>query len=313
MSFELSGLTAFTDEHKMDLIKESILKGRTVDLVTVQPGIKNSATINKISTSLILQAGACGWNASGTTSLTQRAITVSDIKINESICVNTLEDYYTSVMMNPGSYNESIPFEQIYSENKRDNIQAVIEDLIWRGDTDTGSGNLALADGLIKLFDADALLSPPVATTDTYTAATIATPSNAVDIIDAMVADVPENIIDADDLHIFCSYSFYRIYSKQLRDANLFHYTGAEDQGLEFSQMVPGTNVRLVAVKGLTGQDRLVLTQASNIVVGTDLLSDGEDFSIFYSKDNDEVRFLSKWKLGVNVAFLENVVYYQGV
>jgi hypothetical protein len=42
-------------------------------------------------------------------------------------------------------------------------------------------------------------------------------------------------------------------------------------------------------------------------------LSDAEDFKIFYSQDFDEVRFLAKWKLGIQVAYLEHVVYYVGV
>jgi hypothetical protein len=71
---------------------------------------------------------------------------------------------------------------------------------------------------------------------------------------------------------------------------------------------VPGTNVRITAVRGLNGSNKAYLTPASNIYVGTDLLSDSEDFKIWYSQDNDEVRFKSKFKLGVQVAFPEFVV-----
>lgn len=308
MSLNLDGLNKWTDEHAMDLIKESVLKGRTTDLIQVQGGIKHSATINRLSTDLTAQAGACGWDSDGSTTLDQRTITVSDIKINEAICLNDLEDYYTSVMMNPGSYNEDIPFEQLFAENKRDQIMALVEDLVWQGDTTDGSGNLALSDGFIELFD-----NGITASSDNYgTYSTSVSGADMITLVDDMISDIPEEVINNEDLHLFMSYADYRKYAKALRDENLFHYTGAENQGQDFSQMHPGTNVRVIAVRGLNGQDRMVLSPAANMYVGTDLLNDAEDFRIFYSQDNDEVRFLAKWKLGVQVAWLDQVVYYVG-
>lgn len=309
MALVLSGLNAYTNEFAMDLIKEAVLKGRTVDLITVQGGIKSSATINRLSTTINAAAGACGWSATGSTTLDQRTISVCDIKVNESICLNDLENYYTQVQMNPGSYNTDIPFEQLFAENKRDQIMALIEDLIWKGDTG-GSGNLSLCNGFKKLFDAGITASSPYY--GTYSTNATILKNEIIDKVDAAIAKINTDIIDTDDLHLFMSYADYRIYAAALRDANYFAYTGAENQGQDFSQIHPGTNVRVIAVRGLNGANRWVLAQASNLYVGTDLLSDAEDFKIFYSQDNDEVRFLAKWKLGVQVAYLDEVVYYVG-
>lgn len=309
MALNLNGLSAYTNEFALDLIKEAVLKGRTTDLVTVQGGIKSAATINRLSTLITAQAGACGWNATGSTTLDQRTITVCDIKINESICLNDLEAYYTQVQMNPGSYNTDIPFEQLFAENKRDQIMALIEDLIWKGNTVSGSGNLALCNGLKALFDAG-ITASNTAQYGTYSNSALST--EIISKVDKMITQINTNVIDAEDLHIFMSYADFRTYAKALRDANLFHYTGAENQGGDFTLMVPGTNVRVIAVRGLNGANRWALTPASNIYVGTDLMSDAEDFRIFYSQDNDEVRFLAKWKLGVQVAYLEHVVWYVG-
>jgi len=304
MSLNVSGLSVYTDENKMELIKKSLLEGRTMEFITVQPDIKSSATINIIDSTLVGQAGSCGFNPDGTTALTQRAISVAPIKVNESICLDTLEAYYTQKMMNPGSYNESIPFEQIYAEEKAGKISAMIEDIIWKGDT-TLTGNLSLADGLLKVIDAEGtVIDGNVGSETAITAA------NVIDIVDGMVGVVPTDIINKDDLVLFLGYDTYRTYAKALRDANLFAYTGAENQGGDFIQMVPGTNVKVVAVRGLNGTNRMLLSTSSNIYVGVDLLSDSEDFKIFYSNDNDEVRFISKFKLGVQVAFPEFCVEY---
>ena len=306
MALNVSSLTKYTDETSGALIKEAVLKGRTVATVTVQGGIKHKETINTIASGLTAQAGACGWNAAGTTILDQRTIEVHPVKVNESICLNDLEDYYTSTMMNPGSYSEDIPFEEIFADNKKEKIQSLIEDLIWRGDIAGGSGNLALANGLVLLLDTDM----DAAYEGAYTVATFG--DNAIDIVDEMIGKLNEEVIDKEDLTLFMSYANYRTYAKALRDANLFAYSGAESQGQSFSQVHPGTNVIVMSTKGLKGTNRLVLSPASNVVVGTDLLNDSEDFKIFYSQDNDEVRFLAKFKVGVQVQFIDYVVYFTG-
>ena len=305
MGLDVSGLSVYTDENKLDLIKKSILEGRTLNYITVQPDIKTSATINIIDSTLVGQAGSCGFNSDGTTVLSQRTIGVAPIKVNESICVDTLESYYTQKMMNAGSYNESIPFEQIYAEDKAEKIADMLESIVWKGDI-LGAGNLALADGLLKVIDAEAGVVD--GNSGAVTAATGVTAANIIDVVDGMVRAVPADIIDADDLVLFMGYDSYRTYAKALRDANLFAYDGSE--GKDFSQMVPGTNVKVIAVKGLNGTARMILSRTANLYVGTDLLNDAEQFSIFYSKDNDEVRFVAKLKIGTQVAFPEFIVEF---
>jgi hypothetical protein len=301
MAFDLSGLAQWTDENKMDLIRASILKGRTVDIIQVQGGIKHSATINLMNSPVTGQAGACGFNPLGDTELTQRAIEVCDLKVNEAFCLNDLEKYWVSTKMNPGSYNEALPFEQLFSEEKRDQLGALIEDLFWKGDTLAG-GNLALCDGMIKLLEGEG----SVVTIPTTAALTS---SNIIDVVDEMIASIPEDVIDAGDLKLFVSYAQYRLYAAAIRNTNLYHYDGKEGQ--DFRMMIPGVNVEMIAVRGMSGVNQMILSPASNLYMGTDLLSDAESFRIFYSEDNDEVRFIAKWKQGVQVAFPQFVVRYK--
>lgn len=304
MSFDLSTLTAYVDQEKLPLIKKSILEGRTAQLITVQPDIKSSASINILGSTLVGQAGGCGWSPTGSTAVTQRDITVCPLKFEEALCLNDLEQYFLQKSMKPGSYNEEIPFEGIFAEEKAEKIQAIMEDIMWKGDTVAGTGNLALCDGFLVLIDSLSA-STVDGNTNSYTAITA---SNIIDIVDDMAAVVPTDAINVDDLHLFVGYEFYRLYSKALRDSNLFAYSGAENQGEDFSQMIPGTNIRIIAVRGLNGTNRAVLAPASNLYMGTDLLNDYENFQLFYSADNDEVRFRSKFKMGVQIAFPEFVV-----
>lgn len=308
MALNVSGLSAYVDENKMPLIKKAILGGRTLQFVTVQPDIKSSASINIIDSTLVAQAGGCGWSASGTTALTQRELSVCPIKVNEPLCIETLEAYYTQKMVTAGSYGESAPeFEAIYADEKAVKIQALIEDLIWKGNTSTGTGNLALCDGYLRLFD-----TLSASTVDGNTASvTGITASNIIAIVDGIVAAIPTDIIDNEGLVLFMGYDSYRLWATALRNANLFHYTGAENQGDNFSQMVPGTNVKVVAVRGLNGTNRMIASVVTNLYYGTDLLNDAEQFKLFFAEEADEMRFVAKWKQGVNVAFPGFVVDFK--
>ena len=308
MSLNVGGLTAYVDENKMALIKKAVLGGRTLQFINVQPDIKSSATINIINSDLVAQAGACGWSEDGTTILSQQVLAVCPLRVNEAICLDTLETYYTQKMMRPGSYNETIPFEEIFASEKADKINALIDDLIWKGDVESGSGNLALCDGFIVLAQTEWSASTVNGNTSSATAITA---NNIVTLVDNMSSVVPTDILGMDDLHLFVGYDVYRTYALALRNANLFHYNGQENQGENFSQPIPGTNIRVVAVRGLNGTDKMFLTSASNLYFGTDLLSDSEEFRIFYSADFDEVRFRAKWKQGVQAAFPEFVVYFE--
>jgi hypothetical protein len=308
MSLNVAGLTAYVDETRMQLIKKMILGGRSTQFLTIQPDIKSTASINLLSSTLVAQGGGCGFSNSGTTNLTQNDLQVCPLKVNESICLDTLEQYYTQTLMQPGSYNTQIPFEQLYVEEKTEQISALIDDLVWRGNTATGVGNLGLCDGFIRLADVTYSGSVVDGNPSNYTAITA---SNIIAIVDEAVNRIPANIIDQDDLYLYCGYDFYRTYATALRNANLFHYTGAEDQGQQFSQMVPGTNVRMIAVRGLNTSNKFFISSKSNMFFGTDLLNDYENFELWYSLDNQEVRMAAKWKLGVNAAFWDYVVYFK--
>jgi len=299
MSLDVTGLSAYTEENKLDLIRASVFGADTLSMISVQPNIKSSAAINILSSTPLWAAGACGWSAAGTTALTQRTLSVADIKKNEAICLNTLEDYYIQTKMKAGSYNEGMPFEQVYSEDLSGQTAKMLENLTWQGDT-LGAGNLVFTDGLIKIIDAEGSV-----VTGTALAMDAA---NIVAAVDEMVAAIPADVIASEDLKLFMGYSEYRIYAAAMRDANLFHYTGAENQGGNFRQFHAGTNVEVVGVGGLNGQARMFLAEASNLFAGTDLLNDAEQFKIFYSEDNDEVRVIQKLKIGFNVAFPERIV-----
>jgi hypothetical protein len=307
MALNVNGLTAYVDQVKMDLIKKMILGGRSTSFLTVQPGIKSAASINLLSSNLVAQAGGCGFTDDGETILTQNTLNVCPLKVNESICIDTLEQYYTQVMLQPGSYDTDFGFEQIYTEEKVSQVSSLIDTLIWQGNTSV-TGQTGLCDGFVTL--ANTTYSGSVVNGN-VSSATAITASNIIGLVDDAIQVIPTNIIAEDDLYLYCGYDFARLYFTALRNANLYNYPSVETGANDFMITIPSSNVKLVAVKGLTGSNKFFISTKSNMYFGTDLLDDYENLQIFYSMDFQEVRVVVKWKSGVNAAFWDYVVYFK--
>lgn len=310
MSLNLSGLAAYTDQHSQELVSKSILAGRTLSQITVIPGVKHSIALNILDGSVTMQAGGCGWNPSGSTTLTQKTLTVSPLSVQEAICVPTLELYWTSELMKAGSLQEEIPFEEKFSEIKALNIARQNEELIWKGNTSTGSGNMALINGFLQQFTADAFANVINGNPTAINVTTGITSSNIMGIIDGMVALTPTEILDQEDLTIFISHANFHLYAKALRDLNLFHFTSDWNLNGKNEIVHPGTNVKVSATTGLVGSDDMVLASAKNLVAGVDLMSEEDAFRIWYSQDYNEVRVRADLKLGVATRFPSQVVYF---
>ena len=86
----------------------------------------------------------------------------------------------------------------------------------------------------------------------------------------------------------------------------MFNYAFDGKADSEF--VLPGTSIKVVAVQGLNGTGDIFALRLSNLFLGTDLLNEEEKFEIFFAKEADEVRFACEFKMGVNIAFPDEIV-----
>jgi hypothetical protein len=309
MAYDVSALSNYTKEQEAALVMESHFAGKTQQLIQsmgiVLTGVKSAEKIPILDTDVVFQAGGtCGFSSSGTTTLSDRTVTIGKIKINESLCPKTLETKATQKKLQAGSRPDSIPFEKEYADNKAAKTAEALETALWQGDTASGTANLARFDGLLKLIDA---ASPVNGNTGGVTAATGITAANVRTIVDAFWMAIPAALKGKADFRIFMGWDTFELYVKALTDANLFHYAPNQAEG---ELTIPGTNYRIVAVHGLDSTDRIIGLRMSNVALGVDLENEEEKFEIFYAKEADEVRFVSEFKMGVNVALPGEVVEF---
>lgn len=312
MAFSVSTLANYTKENEALLVTSSVLGAKTASLIksagNVMVGVKSAETINIMDTDAFFQAGGtCGWNASGTTSFTQRTVTVGKIKVQEALCPKTLEAKYLQKALPTGSTYDSIPFEQEYTDKKALTIASQLETAIWQGDTASANGNLNKFDGLIKLIGAAAgVVDANVSGFVSGAPLTSITASNVIALLDGVYKAIPAKVVAADDMTIFVGQDTFRTYTIALKNANMFNYAFDGKADSEF--VLPGTSIKVVAVQGLNGTNDIFALRLSNLFLGTDLLNEEEKFEIFFAKEADEVRFACEFKMGVNIAFPDEIV-----
>lgn len=315
MAFSVGSLAAYTEQNEKQLVMSSVLGSKTASLIkdqgNVMLGVKNAETINIMDTDAFFQSGAsCGFNASGTTTFTQRTVTVGKIKVNEALCMKDLEGKYLQKALPAGSQYTEMIFAEDYSNRKAAKIAEQLEVALWKGDTASADGNLNKFDGIQKLVTA-AGGSVVDANTSTYiTGGPIAsiTVSNVIAVFDAIYTAIPAKVVAKDDITIFCGMDVFRLYTVALKNANLFAYNLDIKADSEF--FLPGSTVKVVAVQGLNGTNDLYAMRISNLFIGTDLLNEEERFEIFYAKEADQIRYVSEFKMGVNFAFPDEIVKF---
>ena len=307
MSFVVSSLNNYTNEQSTDLLVKALFGSKTASTLQtagqVQVGVKSSASLNLLASTVFFQADGCGYNPSGATTFTQRNITVGAVKVEETLCPKTLEAKWMQTQIMAGSPT-MIPFEEQIGSEKSAVIAENIEIAMWQGDTASGNPNLNRFDGFNKII---AAASPTLANSAPTAFASI-TSANIDDILDQVYANIPARVATKSDLVCFIGVDAFKLMLVNLKNANLFHYAVEASEAMEM--IYPGTNMKLIAVGGLSGTNKIVAGSLSNFFVGTDLANEEESYKLWYSEDNDEVRFRTTFKYGVQVAYPSEVVYF---
>jgi hypothetical protein len=322
MALVITGLVDYIHEREDKLLAKSLFDARTAELIMsegeVMTGVKWSEKIGILDTDAIFQDGTgCTRTASGTTTITQRQVTVGEIAIVEDICVKTLNKKYLSRQMAKGSDKIDIPFEQEFSDLKAGKIAEQLEIAIWQGDTTSGDANLSKFDGLIKLIDAasdEVLANQPAYTGQAaITTSTGITSSNVKAIVNAMWLALPARLQGKDDIRVFCGWDVFYKFVAAFTDQNLFNFapSGSEVSAANGVVIIPGTNYKLTAVHGLDGTNRLFALRTSNMYLATDLVNEEDKFSLMEDQFKDYLRFKAQFKYGVNVAFPNEVVSFK--
>jgi hypothetical protein len=295
--FNVSALADFNNELAGEFLVKSVMAGSTAEFVTVKEGIKYKEPLNLQEIDLYVQDGfGCVTTESGSAIYTQRDLEVCQRSSHDGLCLRDLDKKYVGLLGPAGSYPETFAFAQEYASQLVANFQKKNDIFIWTAE----SGSGACVDGLNTLLasgSSDAV----------FVSSSAPTSYNILDIIDGQLEALPSDVQDRDDLTTFMSVANFRKYIVGLRKANNYFYdpSAVENRGSLLSAMHPFANLRVVGTVGLNGLNRIVTGPARHIVIGTDLVSDLDNFQLWYDINDDKLKHRIVTKLGVQVAFPE--------
>lgn len=315
MALSLGTLSAYTKQLIKPLLTSAVFDAATQQMIVksgiVIPNVKSSASIPLIDTDAVFGTQSCSFDPSGTTTFTQRTVTVGKIKIEEKLCPKDMEAYFLQEALKAGSTYEDFgnnEFQKAYLDKKNLRIAAQLETAIWQGDTASYSPNINKFDGLQKLIAAG---SPVNANASGYTGiatVTTITASNVVAATEGIYKAIPVAVLAKGDVKIFVGDDWYRLLIMAYRALNLFAYN-PQDKGAR-TFILPGTSVEVVPVNGLNTTGDAYAISLANMALGVDLIDEENSYKMWYSEDNNDVRYRVEFKMGVNVAFTNECVSF---
>ena len=310
-AFNVTGLSAYTKTNENMLLTRSFFEPKTASRMQILTGVKSTIQVPSLSDTLIWQNGdACGFSASGDTTISARVLTVGRIKVNKEWCVNDLETKYTQLLLSPGSNYDALPggIDAAFVETILGTTKENVESAIWQGDTTSWNSQLKQFDGLVKIINAASGTVQANATPYIATAVTAITAANVISVMQAVYAAIPIEILDKTDLKVSVGTHIFRLYQLALTNANLFNFIATDNALGEMK--IHGTNVTVVSTPGLNNINAIYALRDANMFLGVDLENEQEAFKFWYSEDFDLVRFKYRTKLGVQVSQVAEIVKF---
>jgi hypothetical protein len=306
-SYVVSSITGFTDQLGGELLAKALIGATTPKYATVRLGIKGTQQLNLLDSNPAFQAGACGWNASGTTTFSQRSITVCPERVNESLCPDDLYPTYQSMLLQPGQTEETVPFESIIADLKVKQIQQRIEQKLWQATTAGGD----CFNGFKSLISTGTTGVGNSSGVTFSNSAAYGVSGNPITEVDKLINVLSDDAMSREDLVVYMSFASFRLYVQALTRANFFaNYIGGTSVTADMEAIHPNTNVKVVPTIGLAGSNQVVIGPKAYTIVGFDLLSDHERMEVWYSKDFNEVRFRANYNYGAQIALFGSTVYF---
>jgi hypothetical protein len=286
MSFVTTGMTDYVKQEGLGLIVKAITEGKTTSMVNVISGLKGSAEVPFLSSTINLVKGHnCNMTDTSSSTFTPVLVSVNEVSYFESLCSPAaLEN--KALMYELG--NNEIPFAQAFLSDKALSISKKIDQLVWTGEKPTDA-----VDGFIEMASDAGLLV-------TVTGAT----SGVTEVIDTLIdaaITADDTFESSDNVKIFLSFGNFRQYVKELVAANLYHYS-PDAQRSGDGIFHPGTKVEIVPTTGLAGVNFAYLADTEHLHVGTNLLSETEGIQVIYEEKSRLVFLRSDFYLGTGVS-----------
>ena len=307
--------TTYAGEFKEKYIREMLLAGKTLDNggMTIFPNVAFKEVIQKaaLSGSLIVD-GSCDYTDSGTLALTERVLEVEEYQVNKTECTKTFSQTWQAAQMQGKLDGRKLPasFSDFIVQYYIAKIAAQMENTIWQG----ANANPGEFDGITTILAANAASLAGGAVIGAGAAVTAA---NVIEKLGLVVDNISTNspaLLGQADLRIFVSSHVYQCYIRALGGFSIAN-SGTDNKMTQWWDGNSGLTydgIEVFLAPGMPTND-MVATTVGNLFFGCGILDDMSEIRLIDTSQtlgDQNVRFVARWKAGVQVGLLEEVTYY---
>jgi hypothetical protein len=303
----LSITSTYSGEFAGKYVSAALLSGNTIanGLIEVKPNVKFKEVLKRVSLSGAIANASCDFTDAGAVVLTERIIEPKELQVNLELCKTPFQSDWEAISMGYSAHdNMPATFSDYFIGLMAAQIAAQTETDIWSGTAGAGT-----FDGFSTLLTAATLPAGQDITGTTVDAA------NVIAELGKVADAVPSSLYGNEDLYIYVSQNIFRAYKRALGGFSANGVGANGVNGLGNNQDIDVQyfdGIKVVAANGLA-DDTMVSTLKSNLFFGTGLLADHNEIKVLDMADLDgskNVRFIARYTAGVQIAVLEDVVFY---
>jgi len=293
--FDTTGMVDYLNANADLLLHKIVMDTIESSTYKVVPNIKYGELIPVYETgdinSIAFPGTSCSFTG-GTIELTERELKVCQYNIQKNWCDDELNRTIMSVRLSPGSYppNLAPSVEESFMADIAKKASVYASRKFWGAETAT-DGCSGVIEQLEKTIN------------KTYTAMTI---SNATSVADQYILALPAPLKVINTI-MALNHNDFQALQLALRNQNLFNFNPVTLENGQMAIQIPFTNVIAISCEIPAGY--MVLTNAENLMMGTDLLSDISSPISWYSYDFQQTRLKLAMKIGSAVGIPSQVVF----
>lgn len=314
MAIDVSGLSGyFNDELRFQIATKAVLEASDIKNLNVFDNVNGTMLLSTVDTTIYVTNDECSTRTdSGSTVFAGNTLATEPLNIYNELCNKKLQRYFLG---KKGASEQGIDGELMTAliEDKLSKSEFEIMKIRWQGSNSTPSyaavtGNLTMQDGYLqKAYELSAVT--------VNVAKSAITAANAVAVIDSYMSNIPAEIEGRLDLALHLSPSDFRSAMVGLRNATFLQSSANYDANSEgvTEIMWPGQSQCVIRKQdGLIGvaSGTALLTYDENMAVGGLKDPAGLDFKVWYSEDDDKVKFNLYALHGVQFVYGEYVVRF---
>lgn len=298
MSNTLSALSDFVDREAAGFKARLVNEGNTIELATVQTGVAYKATINSVYGDGNFQYGECVGGASDsanatTSSFEAREILACKTTLYDSICMNEVAQKFGNLA---GDEVNASALSAL-AEGAVSSLQKQVEVNLWNS---AGTSLCGSTDGLYSFISGST-------TGVTVPSSPVSPATNVINAVNSIYENIPDAASNKGDLGIFLGLDQFKKYVVALSTSTGaalggYKVRATANGALTYIEHPTAPNCLVIGTMGLTGTNRVVGGPVSDIVVGTSLAPADLGFQLWYSIEDDTVKYRVNGRFGANIA-----------